>query len=85
MPLAPTGVSFNEVIQAFIDDIGKMIDEGEPTRDSNGESICLFLDVVGFIADYEEVSKVTDCMGHNANLPCSYCTFSHKVRHKSAT
>lgn len=82
--LAESGVSSNEILLSIIDDIVSTTVQGVTTRDSNCEEVVVLLDVVGFVPDYVEVSKVLDCMGHNTNVPCSHCTFVRKVRHDSA-
>ena len=35
----------------------------------------VFLDCVGFIADYPAVSEALDVLGHGANEPCPLCFF----------
>ena len=43
--------------------------------DGEGASIQIFLDIVGYIGDYPEVTDKKDVLGHNANCPCHLCCF----------
>ena len=68
--LTPPGVSTNQVLSFIIEDIVQGTTDGFSTLDPNGEEIVLFLDCVGFIADYPAISDTVDMLGHNANAPC---------------
>ena len=40
-----------------------------------GERVRIFVDVVGFVADYPAAAETLDVMGHTANTRCTLCTF----------
>ena len=74
--LAPPGVSTNEILKVILSDIVKGTVEGFVTKDSRGRQVVVFLDCVGFIADYPAMSEALDVLGHNSNVPCHLCAFS---------
>lgn len=39
----------------------------------------LFIEVVGFVGDYPEASKVFDVLSHSGRAPCTVCTFRHRA------
>ena len=73
--LTPPGVSTNHVLQYIIDDIVTGAREGFTTTDSDGQEVVIFLDCVGYIADYPAITEALDVLGHNSNVPCHLCSF----------
>ena len=76
--LTPTGVSTNQVLDYIIPDIIQGMTEGFESVDADGTPVTIFIEVVGFIGDYPELSKVTDVMSHAAGKPCTLCIFRHR-------
>lgn len=77
--LTPPGISTNQVLLSIIDDIVKMTTEGADGWDPDGNLVKIFIDIVGFIADYPAITHTLDVMGHNATAPCSLCTFRRQL------
>lgn len=77
--LTPTGVSTNHVLNHIIPDIVKGATEGFKTVDAGGKQVRMFIEVVGFIGDYPESSKVIDVLHHSARAPCTVCSFRHRT------
>ena len=73
--LTPPGVSTNFVLHQIVEDIVSASKEGMKTKSADGNTILLFLDLVGFIGDYPETSHALDILGHNSTCPCHLCSF----------
>ena len=73
--LTPPGVSTNHILEAIIPDIVEGTAHGFPALDADGNETVIFLDCVGFIADYPAVSEALDVLGHMSNAPCHACAF----------
>lgn len=78
--LTPPGVSTNQIIREVIEDIVQGTVEGFKSKDPTGEEVTIFLDCVGFIADYPAISEALDVLGHNSNAPCHLCFFTRYDR-----
>lgn len=76
--LTPPGVSTNYVLDDIIEDIVEGTVSGFDGEDASGRKVKIFLDVVGFVADYPASSNVLDVMSHAAKAPCTHCTFRHR-------
>ena len=75
LSLTPPGISTNADIDAMIEDITKCASIGVPAEISDGSTINLFLDVVGYIGDYPAMVHLLDVTGVNGLAPCNFCTF----------
>lgn len=73
--VAPRAVSTNVVIHAIIPDLLRDSLRGFPAVTPAGDSVTVFLDFVGFVADYPAVLQVIDTFKAKANVPCAHCTF----------
>lgn len=78
LSLTPTGLSSKEILRHIIPDILKGVVEGVMGVDPYGNPIRIFLDPVGFMADYPAVSSVLDVKSHTADAPCPLCSFTRK-------
>ena len=77
--LAPPGVSPNLITEKIVDDIKTGITEGFQIKQLNGDPIRIFLDPVGNIGDYPAITEAIDVLGHNANAPCTICSFVRRA------
>lgn len=70
------GVSTKVVLDEIVDDTmeGKVI--SFEIVHSDNEKFVLFLDYIGFTADYPTACKAIDMINHIANAPCHLCLFS---------
>lgn len=75
LSLTPAGISTNHILSHIINDIVKGTTEGFKDLDSEGNCVTIFLDVVGYIADYPALSEAIDVLGHTSNVPCHLCFF----------
>ncbi|MEM1283340.1 MAG: hypothetical protein AAGG81_07285 [Chlamydiota bacterium] len=73
--LTPNGVSTNFILDSIIDDLEDAAKRGIESIDCYGNKCIIFIEVVGFVADYPASSSITDVMSHSANSPCTHCTF----------
>ena len=73
--LTPPGVHSSKAISAVIDDIVRGSTAGIPVTMNNGSQLTVFLDAVGYIGDYPEISHLLDVTGVGGVAPCSFCTF----------
>ena len=76
--LTPPKVSTNTVFDYIIDDLIDGSVNGLRAIDPFGNVVRVFIDVVGFVADYPASSKVLDVMNHGARAPCTHCTFRRR-------
>ena len=76
--LTPPGISTNFILDYIIKDIVKAATEGIPSIDAHGNTVYIFVDVVGFVGDYPESSKVIDVLSHSAGAPCTVCSFRYR-------
>ena len=72
--LTPPGVSMNQLMLHIIPDLLKASTEGVEGYTPDGESVRIFIDVVGFLGDYLESTHTVDLLGHRANAPCTACS-----------
>lgn len=79
--LTPAGMSTNFIFDNIINDIVVGSTTGFRVVDCLGEKATVFLQMVGFIADYPASSAVLDVMNHNSRAPCTHCTFQYKTQH----
>lgn len=75
LSLTPSGVSTNSVIDHLLDDIVSGSVEGVECVDAFGQQVRVFVDMLGFLGDYPASSAVVDVSGHQANAPCTHCSF----------
>ena len=73
--VTPNGVSSNFVIDFIIDDLEKAATEGLVATDANGSKCVVFVEVVGFVADYPASCVVLDVLSHTDHSPRTHCTF----------
>ena len=71
--LTPPGVSTNEVILDIIPDIVKGAKDGVVGTMPCGRQVTIFLDIVGYIADYPVAAAPLDVLGHMGDSPCTHC------------
>lgn len=74
--LTPAGMYSAEVLDHIVPDIGKGALEGLMSTDPYGLPIRIFLDPIGFMADYPAASSVLDFKYHTADAPCTLCSFT---------
>ena len=72
--LTPPGVSTNEVMLDIIPDIVKGAKDGVVGTMPCGRQITIFLDIVGYIAEYPAVAAPIDVLGHVGDSPCTHCS-----------
>ena len=77
--LTPAGVSSNNVVNAIVSDIAKASSDGVNVEMPDGTTQTLFLDVVGYVGDYQAMVHLLDVTGVNGLAPCNFCTF-HRAR-----
>lgn len=82
--LTPPGVSTNFVLDYLINEILKATVHGVPAIDANGKLVYIFIEVVGFVGDYPESSKVIDLLSHSAGTPCTMCSFRYRSLENAA-
>ena len=73
--VTPARVSSNSIISAIVDDVARCSSEGIPVSMPDGTSITLFVDVVGYVGDYQAMVHLLDVTGVNGVAPCNFCTF----------
>lgn len=78
--LTPPGMMSKEILKHIVSDVVKGMTEGVKGMDPHGNPIQIFLDVIGFLADYPAVSSVLDVKSHSADAPCHLCSFNRKKR-----
>ena len=76
--LTPPGVSTNEVFDYIINDLVDAAVNGISSTDPFGNRCRIFVDVVGFVADYPASSDILDVMKLGALAPCTHCTFRRR-------
>ena len=76
--LTPPGVSTNDVLDFIIDDLVDASVNGVIGIDPTGKSCRIFIDVVGFVAEYPASPDVLDVMKHGIIAPCTHCTFRRR-------
>lgn len=76
--LTPTGLSSKEILKFIVADIVKSATEGVKGIDPYGNPVQIFIDPIGFMADYPAVSSVLDVKAHTADAPCPLCSFRRK-------
>lgn len=74
--LTPAGVSTNNVLDYLLDDLVEGSISGFDCVDALGETVRVYLDVLGFTGDYPASTSVVDLKGHNAMAPCTKCGFT---------
>jgi hypothetical protein len=78
--LTPPQVSSNEIIQYIIQDIVKCSTIGVRGVDPWGNSVTIFIDVIGYIGDYPAVTRSLDFIGRNSlGLHVIYALLSAKI------
>jgi hypothetical protein len=78
--LTPPQVSSNENLQYMIQDIVKCSTKGVRGVDPWGNTVTIFIDVLGYIGDYPAVTHSLDLLGHNSRAPCHLCSFIRQDR-----
>jgi hypothetical protein len=78
--LTPPQVSRNEILQYSIQDIVKCLTTGVRGVDPWGNTVTIFIDVLGYIEDYPAVTHSLDFLGHNSRDPCHLCSFIRQNR-----
>lgn len=79
--LTPPGFLTNQILKFFIlDIIGVTIEELEDT-DSEGNCVCVPLDVSALLGDYPASLQANDVMKNSAGAPFQRCTFCHQNKH----
>ena len=73
--LTPAGVSSNVIINNIIEDIVRCSSEGVEVSMPDDTNVTLFLDVVGYIGDYQAMVHLLDVTGVSGLAPCNFCTF----------
>lgn len=69
--LTPTGVSINLVLGYILDDHFKTDTEVLDFIDAKGRKCVVFIEVVGFVADYPACSSVLYLLSYTSNSPCT--------------
>ena len=78
LSLAPSDMKSNEVLKYVMDDVAMGTVEGVMGTDPYGNSVRIFIDPIGFMADYPAVSSVLDVKSHTADAPCPLCSFTRR-------
>ena len=81
--LTPSGMSTNYVFDEIISDIVDGSSKGFDMVDPFGDRVLVFLQMIGFVADYPASSAVLDVMNHNSRAPCTHCTFRYNTDHNA--
>ena len=76
--LTPAKLSTNMIFDYIIDDLIHAAVNGIEGKDPFGNDVRIFIDTVGFVADYPASSEVLDVMKHGATAPCTHCTFRRR-------
>ena len=79
--LTPPGMPTNLVFDNIIEDIIVGTRDGFEVVDCEAQKAVVFLQMVGFVADYPASSEVLDVMNHNSRAPCTHCTFRYRTDH----
>jgi hypothetical protein len=77
--LTPPQVLSNEILQYILQDILKCSTTGVRGVDPWGNTVTIFIDVLGYIGDYPGVTHSLDLFGHNSRAPCHLCSLSAKI------
>ena len=83
--LTPPGVSSRKLLLHIIPNLLRATTEGIEGQTSDGRSVKIFIDVLGFLGDYLESAHGTDLLGHNADAPCTCCSIRRYKHTKSST
>ncbi len=78
----PPGVKIDSVFKNIQNDIVKGMTIGFLDYDAYGNSIRIFLDLVGFIGDTPAINSALDVLGHTGGACCHLCKFfrhSHTI------
>ena len=73
--LTPPGVSTRDALLAIVPDLVQGSTAGFPAVDEDGNEIQVFIEVVGYVGDYPEVTDKVDIVGHTGSCPCHVCSF----------
>ena len=73
--LTPPGVSSEVAIYNSITDLVRASSQGVPGRTADGRDVTIFLDILGYVADYPESAHLLDVTGVTGASPCTLCTF----------
>lgn len=71
-------MSTNYVLYILIDDIFEGTVSVIDGLDALVIHVKIFLNFLGFLADYPASSKVVDLMGHSARDPCTRCKLRYR-------
>ena len=75
LSLTPPGVSTSEALFQIFPDMVESITKRFPCTGPDRDETQVFLDVIGYVSDYPEISDKIDVLGHNVNFPCHLCSF----------
>ncbi len=73
--LTPPGVKSDVIFKIIQNDIVTGMTTGFTDRDSDGNQIRIFLDLVGFIGDTPAINAALDVLGHTGSACCHLCRF----------
>ena len=73
--VTPAGVSSNHIVTSLIPDIVNCSSVGTSVDLPDGTCLRLFLDVIGYIGDYQAMVHILDVTGVGGVAPCNFCTF----------
>lgn len=73
--LTPPGLKTNFVMDDVIDDLTMCATQGIQAVDVDGLLCRVFIEVIGYVGDYQASSAVVDVMAVGALAPCTVCSF----------
>ena len=73
--VTPAGVTSNHIVRAVTEDIAKSASVGIPVEMPDDTVVQLFVDIVGYVGDYQAMVHLLDVTGVNGVAPCNFCTF----------
>jgi len=76
--IAPPKTSSRSVLSSIMDDMIPHIAVGFRALDPDGKPAHIFLDFLGFLADFKEAADNLDCLSLSADAGCNMCTFRKK-------
>jgi len=76
--LAPPKTQSVKILSSIVDTMIPHIAVGFRAMDPEGKPVHVFLDYLGYIADYKEASDPLDCYNHSGNAGCTHCSFRKK-------
>ena len=73
--LTPPGMSTKEILKIVVGDILRSSTEGQMASLPDGKKLRALVEAVGYVADYVEISLISDLKGHTAICSRHLCSF----------